>query len=107
MRIVINIPKEFESHYKDDKFLDSLCRVRSDLVWCHNVSGRYEYETIGMLINAFQDSTAVDREQPLSPVKEWNIDHTHSWDVCPMCKSIRICSVHKYCSQCGQRLAWN
>lgn len=108
MIITMEIPKGLEKYYKDDKFCDILCRYRSDLILLSNTKNRrVEYQIMDKLIGAFQDSTIVDREQPLSPVKEWNIDHTHSWDVCPVCKSIRICSAHNYCSKCGQRLAWN
>lgn len=63
MKIVIDIPKEFENHYKDDKFLDSLCRVRSDLVWCHNVAGRYEYETVSMLIDVLLKSEVIENDK--------------------------------------------
>ena len=58
MKIEIEIPKEFEKHYLNDKFEDSLNRVLFDLKgyigsW---VCGLYEYETVEMLIKAFKES---------------------------------------------------
>ena len=61
MRIEIDIPKEFEEHFKQDKFKDSLERIMADIK--HSLengdclcAGRYEYETIEMLVKAFEDS---------------------------------------------------
>ena len=61
MRVIIDIPSEFEEHFKQDKFKDSFERIMADIK--HSLgngdclcSGRYEYETIEMLTNAFQNS---------------------------------------------------
>ena len=61
MRIEIEIPKEFEEHFKQDKFKDSFERIMADIE--HSVksrdcsyAGRYEYETIEMLEKAFENS---------------------------------------------------
>ena len=61
MRIEIDIPKEFEKHFKQDKFKDSLERIMADIK--HSLengdclcAGRYEHETIEMLQKAFEDS---------------------------------------------------
>ena len=66
MRIEIDIPKEFEEHFKQDKFKDSLEKIMVD-IWhllenknclCAN---NYEYETIKMLEEALENSnTAYD-----------------------------------------------
>ena len=55
MRIEIEIPKEFEEHFKQDKFKDSLERIMADLKnsLC---AGNYEYETIEMLEKALENS---------------------------------------------------
>ena len=55
MRIEIEIPKEFEEHFKQDKFKDSLERIMADLKnsLC---AGNYEYETIKMLETALENS---------------------------------------------------
>ena len=61
MRIEIEVPKEFEEHFKQDKFKDSLERIMADIK--HSLengdclcAGRYEYETIEMLEEAFENS---------------------------------------------------
>ena len=61
MRIEIEIPKEFEEHFRQDKFKDSLERIMADIK--HSLenrdflyAGRYEYETIEMLERAFENS---------------------------------------------------
>lgn len=61
MRIEIEIPKEFENHFKRDKFKDSFERIMADIK--HSLengdclcAGRYEYETVEMLEKAFENS---------------------------------------------------
>ena len=61
MRIEIEIPKEFEEHFNQDKFKDSFERIMADIK--HSLengdclcAGRYEFETIEMLVNAFENS---------------------------------------------------
>ena len=61
MRIEITIPKEFEKHFNQDKFKDSLERIMADIK--HSLengdclcAGRYEYETIEMLEKALENS---------------------------------------------------
>ena len=58
MRIEIDIPKEFEEHFKQDKFKDSFERIMADLQnsLC---AGRYEYETIEMLVKALENSKTI------------------------------------------------
>ena len=53
MRIEIEIPKEFEEHFKQDKFEDTLHRLSAD---AHLIAGNYEQETAIMLIKAFKES---------------------------------------------------
>ena len=61
MRIEIEIPKEFEKHFNQDKFKDSFERIMADIK--HSLengdclcAGRYEHETIEMLEKAFENS---------------------------------------------------
>lgn len=61
MRIEIEIPKDFENHFKQDKFKDSFERIMADIKQSLEngdclCAGRYEYETIEMLEKAFEDS---------------------------------------------------
>ena len=61
MKIELEIPKEFEEHFNQDKFKDSFERIMAD-VW-HSLeignclcAGNYEYETIKMLEEALENS---------------------------------------------------
>lgn len=56
MKLVIDIPKEFEQHFNEDKFKDSLSRIRCDTRYCFGdgVSGGYEIELLDMLVTAFE-----------------------------------------------------
>ena len=61
MKIEIEIPKEFEEHFKQDKFKDSLERIMADIFHSLEIgnclcAGRYEYETIEMLEKALENS---------------------------------------------------
>lgn len=64
MRIEIEIPKEFEEHFNQDKFKDSFERIMTDIEHFQHSSkngywlcaGRYELETIEMLQRAFENS---------------------------------------------------
>ena len=61
MRIEIDIPKEFDEHFNQDKFKDSLERIMADIKYSLEngdclCAGNYEYETIEMLEKAFENS---------------------------------------------------
>lgn len=59
MKIVIDIPKEFEDHFNLDRFADSLERILEDITCSPRVvqlSGLYEIETLTMLKKAFRES---------------------------------------------------
>ena len=52
MKITIEIPEEFEEHWKMDNFYDSLQRLKFD---ANTLAGVYEIELIDMLCNAFKN----------------------------------------------------
>lgn len=56
MRLLINIPKEFEQHFQADRFEDSLHRLSVD---AHLLAGDYEQETAVMLIESFKSAIHV------------------------------------------------
>lgn len=67
MRIEIEIPKEFEEHFKQDRFEDTLHRLSAD---AHLLAGNYEQETAIMLIKAFKESkTAYNIEKVVEEIK--------------------------------------
>ena len=96
MRIEIEIPKEFEEHFKQDKFKDSFERIMADIK--HSLedrhclcAGRYEYETIKMLQEAFENSRKVysvdkaikelkERARPVNDYWVWSNDETINKD---------------------------
>jgi hypothetical protein len=57
MKLLIDIPKEFEEHFNKDRFEDSLHRLSAD---AHLIAGNYEQETAIMLISAFQNAVKVE-----------------------------------------------
>lgn len=66
MRIIIDIPAEFENHFAFDHFRDSLGRIAYDLNSYEGddlLSGKYEIETIEMLANALQGAEAYEKEE--------------------------------------------
>lgn len=61
--IVLELPDDFEEHYVRDKFEDSLERIRCDLA-CRSgeLSGLYEEELVGALIEGFKNSKMFKEE---------------------------------------------
>lgn len=56
MRILIDIPREFEQHFQNDRFEDSLHRLSAD---AHLLAGNYEQETAIMLLQALKNAVHV------------------------------------------------
>lgn len=61
MKLVIDIPKDFEQHFNLDRFRDSLSRIRCDTRYCFGdgVSGEYEIELLDMLVEAFEKAEII------------------------------------------------
>ena len=55
MKVVIDIPKDFEGDYIADKFKDFFSRVIADID-CKGMCGRYEKEIAEMFLKVFDDS---------------------------------------------------
>ena len=60
MQLVIEIPKAFEGHFNQDRFKDSFERILEDCKHSAILSGIYEFETIEMLIKAFENGKTLD-----------------------------------------------
>jgi hypothetical protein len=67
MKLLIGIPKEFEQHFKQDAFEDSLHRLSAD---AHLLAGNYEQETAVMLIEAFASAIPVPPHKRLIDADE-------------------------------------
>lgn len=59
MKIEIEIPKEFEEHFNEDRFEDSLHRLSAD---AHLIAGNYEQEVAIMLIQAFREGKISEKD---------------------------------------------
>ena len=57
MKVEIDIPGEFEDHFRRDRFEDSLRRLHAD---AGVLAGRYEKEIASMLIRAFRQARFTD-----------------------------------------------
>lgn len=55
MKVIIDIPKDFERDYISDKFKDFFSRVITDID-CKGMCGRYKKEIAEMFLKAFDDS---------------------------------------------------
>lgn len=60
MKIIIDIPKEFESDYKGDLFKDFFSRVLCDIEKGKCLCGSYEIEIAEMFLKAFDESKTID-----------------------------------------------
>ena len=82
MQIVIDIPEVFEEHFKHDRFKDSLERISEDSKRSAIVSGRYEFETIEMLIKAFENSKTLIEwlEEMAEKIKRGEVRHFEGSD---------------------------
>ena len=56
MKLIIDIPTEFETDYKGDKFKDFFSRVLCDIEKGKCLCGSYEIETAEMFLKAFDES---------------------------------------------------
>ena len=62
MKLIIEIPKEFEAHFENDRFSDSLGRAYYDICGYAAISGKYERETILMLREALKNAEVVEND---------------------------------------------
>lgn len=80
MKITLDIPKEFEQHFNEDKFKDSLLRLKADtnygLEHDETISGIYEIELLDMLVVAFEKAESIHSTCVLkgTPIYKMNCD---------------------------------
>lgn len=60
MKILIDIPKEFEVDYNTDRFAEFFHRCLADMGTC---CGNYEFETAEMMEKAFAESKIYDQNK--------------------------------------------
>ena len=63
MKVMIDIPKDFEKHFNQDKFKDSIGRITADVISQvysdDSISGNYELELLEMLSEAFEKAKSI------------------------------------------------
>ena len=74
MKILIDIPEEFEVDYNTDRFADFFQRCLADMGTC---CGNYEQETAEMMIGAFEKSRIYDPDKVVEQLEE-EIQHSES-----------------------------
>ena len=116
MKILLEIPKEFETQFKINRFEVTLLRLIKD---AHLIAGDYEEEVAFMLIDAFRNAEKIlegkeeyikqliKKDTPL-PVYLDNGELVYDTAICENCNErYEIDYEHyKYCPNCGQRLDW-
>ena len=68
MKILIDIPKEFEVDYNANRFADFFQRCRADMGTC---CGNYEQETAEMMEKAFAKSQLYDPDKVVEELEEY------------------------------------
>ena len=68
MKILIDIPKEFEVDYNTDRFADFFQRCLADMSTC---CGNYEQETAEMMIRAFEKSRLYDQYKVAEQLEDY------------------------------------
>lgn len=64
MKVTIEIPKEFEEYFNQDRFEDSLERIEVDIDENreYGLSGLYEIELVAMLRNALSNAVEISTD---------------------------------------------
>lgn len=113
MKVVIDIPKDFEGDYIVDKFKDFFSRVIADIDR-KGMCGRYEKEIAEMFLKAFDDSE--EKTSAKKPIFGYNLSDTLSVFHCECGNTIKIShdigimdnnNAPNYCSKCGCRFDWS
>ena len=69
MKILIDIPKEFEVDYNTDRFAEFFQRCLADMCTC---CGNYEWETAEMMEKAFAESRLYDPDKVVEQMEPIN-----------------------------------
>ena len=82
MKILVDIPQDFEIHFNRDRFKDSLKRIKADLNENFVLAGNYERELLDMLIVAFEEAEAIHSTCILkgTPVYNYKMNCDDIWN---------------------------
>ena len=88
MKILIDIPEEFETDYTADKFKEFFGRVIADM---DTLCGTYEKETADMFIKAFEGSKPYDPDKVVEQLEDYGNEETRYYKNTPYEKCIEEC----------------
>lgn len=88
MKILIDIPKEFEVDYNTDRFAEFFHRCLADMDTC---CGNYEYETAEMMEKAFTESKIYDPDKVVEQLEDYGNEETYYYKNTPYEKCIEEC----------------
>lgn len=88
MRILIDIPKEFEVDYNSNRFADFFQRCRADMDTC---CGNFEQETAEMMEKAFAESRLYDPDKVVEQLGDYGNEEVHYYKNTPYEKCIEEC----------------
>lgn len=102
MRIEIEIPKEFELDYVEDKFKDFFSRVLADIK-TGDLCGRYEREITEMFMKAFAESkVAYSVEAVVAELMK--LRERDKFGMCYKADEVLSCTMETSCRSCYEEL---
>ena len=76
MKLTLEIPDEFATEFIENNFDDTLGRIRADVHAAPNLSGKYQFETLDILREAFKEAKEFTPDNTLERLKNIVNGHT-------------------------------
>lgn len=101
MKITLDIPKEFERHFNNDRFKDSIERLKGDAgTFC--LAGKYEIELCEILIESLRNAEIISSEYKPRLTAKWDINCDGYYPYCTNCgNEPQVKELTKFCPKCG------
>lgn len=97
MKVLLDIPEEFEIDYRTDRFGDFFKRAKADM---SAICGRYERETADVLAKAFEESRVYDPDKVVEQLEE-NCNNGEKYCL----ENRENCNLYSHCDQCAFKSA--
>lgn len=106
LKITLDIPKDFEQHFSNDRFKDSLKRIQTDVLdeieSDFSISGKYELEVLEMLLDAFKNAEIISSEYKPRLTAKWDINCDGYYPYCTNCMNEPPGrEMTEFCPRCG------
>lgn len=88
MKIIVDIPQEFEQDFINNRFEDAFQRFMTD---AHCIAGNYEKETALMLINAFKNSKEYNLDEVVNQLEDYGNEEVDYYRDTPYERCIEVC----------------